>query len=45
MAGSSVRSVLELGGVTNVVAKLHSGTKNRLNNAQAAVKALASLKA
>ena len=45
VAGSSVRSVLELGGVTNVVAKLHSGTKNRLNNAQAAVKALASLKA
>ncbi len=44
VAGSSVRSVLELGGVTNVVAKLRSGTKNRLNNAQAAVKALQSLK-
>lgn len=45
VAGSSVRSVLELGGVTNVVAKLRSGTKNKLNNAQAAVKALQLLKA
>jgi small subunit ribosomal protein S5 len=40
VAGSSVRSVLDLAGVTNVTAKLLSGTKNKLNNAQAAIKAL-----
>ena len=45
VAGSSVRSVLELAGVTNVIAKLHSGSKNGLNNARAAVKALTALKA
>lgn len=39
-AGSSVRAVLELAGVTDVRAKLVSGTKNRLNNARAAIKAL-----
>lgn len=45
VAGSSVRGVLELGGVTNIVAKLHSGSKNGLNNARAAIKALSELKA
>lgn len=45
VAGSSVRPVLELAGVTNVVAKLHSGSKNGLNNARAAIEALKSLKA
>lgn len=45
VAGSSVRPVLELAGVTNVVAKIHSGSKNKLNNARAAVVALQSLKA
>lgn len=44
IAGSSVRPVLELAGVTNVVAKVRSGSKNHLNNAQAAIKALALLK-
>lgn len=40
VAGSSVRSVLELGGVKNVTGKLLSGTKNPLNNARAAIRAL-----
>ncbi len=43
-AGSSVRDVIELAGVKDVIAKLRSGTKNKLNNAQAAVKALSSVK-
>lgn len=45
VAGSSVRPVLELAGVTNTVAKIHSGSKNGLNNARAAIKALQQLKA
>lgn len=45
VAGSSVRSVLDLAGITNVSTKLLSGTKNKLNNAQAAIKALSLLKA
>lgn len=45
VAGSSVRPVLELAGVTNVVAKVHSGSKNGLNNARAAIEALKVLKA
>ena len=45
VAGSSVRPVLELAGITNTVAKLHSGSKNGLNNARAAIEALKSLKA
>ncbi len=45
VAGSSVRPVLELAGITNVVAKVQSGSKNGLNNARAAIEALRSLKA
>jgi small subunit ribosomal protein S5 len=45
VAGSSVRPVLELAGITNIVAKIHSGSKNGLNNARAAIVALKSLKA
>lgn len=45
VAGSSVRNVLELAGVKNVSAKILSGTKNKLNNARAAVKALSQIKA
>jgi small subunit ribosomal protein S5 len=45
VAGSSVRPVLELAGITNIVAKVHSGSKNGLNNARAAVEALKKLKA
>lgn len=43
VAGSSVRTVLELGGVKDVTAKLFSRSKNGLNNALAAVKALSKL--
>ncbi len=43
VAGSSVRTVLELGGVKDVTAKLFSRSKNKLNNARAAVHALAKL--
>jgi small subunit ribosomal protein S5 len=45
VAGSSMRPVLELAGVTNVVAKVRSGSKNGLNNARATIEALKSLKA
>lgn len=40
VAGSSVRTVLEMAGITEVGAKLLSGSKNKLNNAKAAIKAL-----
>ncbi|HEY5383133.1 MAG TPA: 30S ribosomal protein S5 [Candidatus Paceibacterota bacterium] len=45
VAGSSVRPVLELAGITDIVAKIHSGSKNGLNNARAAIEALKTLKA
>ncbi len=45
VAGSSVRTVLEFAGVKNVTAKLFSGSKNSLNNARAAIKALSEFKA
>lgn len=44
VAGSSARIVLELAGITNIIAKMHSGSKNGLNNARATVKALQQLK-
>lgn len=43
VAGSSVRTVLELAGIKDVTAKIFSRSKNRLNNAQAAIKALQTL--
>ena len=43
IAGSSVRTVLELAGLKDVMAKLFSGSKNRVNNAQVAIKALSKL--
>lgn len=43
VAGSSVRDVLELAGVTDVNAKLVSRSKNKLNNARAALEALKKL--
>ncbi len=43
VAGSSVRNVLELGGVTDVTAKIFSRSKNQINNARAAVNALSKL--
>jgi len=43
VAGSSVRIVLELAGVSDVTAKLLSRSKNSINNARAAVEALRQL--
>lgn len=45
VAGSSVRTVLELAGVKDVTAKIFSRSKNKLNNARAAIAALKKLKA
>lgn len=44
VAGSTVRDILILGGIKNVTAKLHSGSKNKLNNARVAYKALYELR-
>lgn len=44
VAGSSVRTVLELAGVKDVTAKIFSRSKNKLNNARAAVEALKQLR-
>ncbi len=44
VAGSSVRSIIELAGLKDVGAKLRSGSKNRLNNARVALKALGDLR-
>lgn len=40
LAGSSVRTVLEYAGLKEVSAKIWSRSKNKLNNARAAIKAL-----
>lgn len=40
VAGSSARIILALAGVNDVTAKFHSGTKNKMNNAKATMKAL-----
>lgn len=45
VAGSSVRDVLEMAGVKDVSTKLLSRSKNKLNNARAAIKALKKLQA
>jgi small subunit ribosomal protein S5 len=45
VAGSTVRDMLILAGIKNVTAKLHSGSKNKLNNARVAYKTLYQLKA
>ena len=45
VAGSSVRTVLELAGVKDVTAKVFSRSKNKLNNARAAIMALKQLRA
>lgn len=44
VAGSSARTVLELAGVKDVTAKIFSRSKNKLNNARAAIEALKSLR-
>jgi small subunit ribosomal protein S5 len=43
LAGSSVRTVIELAGLKEISAKLLSRSKNSANNAQAAIKALKQL--
>ncbi len=43
VAGSAVRSVLDLAGVTDVVTKIHTRSKNKLTIARATVAALAEL--
>lgn len=43
VAGSAVRDVLEIAGIKDVIGKLRSGTKNKMNNAQAAITALSML--
>lgn len=43
VAGSSVRDILNLAGLKNVTSKIFSGSKNKLNNAGAAMKALSEI--
>lgn len=45
LAGSSVRTVLEFAGLKEVSSKIFSRSKNKVNNARAAIKALSTLKA
>ena len=40
VAGSVVRDILTIAGVKDITAKIHSGTKNKLNNAKAVIEAL-----
>ena len=44
VAGSTVRDMLILAGIKNVTAKLHSGSKNKLNNARVTYNTLYQLK-
>mgnify|MGYP003393980513 CR=1 FL=1 len=44
LAGSSVRTVLEFAGVKEVSAKIFSRSKNKVNNAKAAISALSQLR-
>ena len=44
VAGGSVRTILDLAGVKNTSAKIISTSKNKLNNAKAAIDALSKLK-
>jgi small subunit ribosomal protein S5 len=43
IAGSVLRDLLLLGGVKDVTSKIHSGSKNKLNNARATMKAFATI--
>jgi small subunit ribosomal protein S5 len=45
LAGSSVRTVLEFAGLKEVSSKIFSRSKNKVNNAKAAISALQKLKA
>ena len=44
VAGSTVRNVLQIAGITDVTAKLRTRSKNKLNNAKAAIEALSAFK-
>jgi len=44
VAGSAVRNALELAGITDVSAKIFSGSKNKLNMARATIKALGQIR-
>ncbi len=44
VAGSSVKTVLELAGIKDVTSKIHSGSKNKLNIARATIDALKKIK-
>ena len=44
VAGSSVRNVIELAGIQDVTAKILSRSKNPLNNARVAIRALAKIR-
>ena len=44
VAGSAVRNALELAGISDVSAKIMSGSKNKLNMARATIKALEQLR-
>ena len=44
VAGSTIRDILLLAGIKNVTGKLHSGSKNKLNNARVAYKVIYQLK-
>jgi len=43
VAGSVIRDILNLAGVKDVTAKIHSGSKNKLNNAKATMAALSTV--
>ena len=45
VAGSSVRTVLDFAGIRNATSKVLSHTKNKINNARAAIEALRKLNA
>jgi small subunit ribosomal protein S5 len=40
VAGSVIRDIINLAGVRDITGKIHSGTKNKLNNAKAVMEAL-----
>ena len=43
VAGSVVRDIVKLAGIKDITGKIHSGTKNKLNNAKAVMVALESI--
>lgn len=43
VAGSSVRDILSMAGIKNVTSKIYSGSKNKLNNGRATMKALSQI--